>query len=88
MRLWQVVLLVVLLAVIPVLSACETSKAEISRQEAYREAMRIYQEQMQAYNERTGAYQEELNKAYKEYEKELQNWYEAQQEELKQLTGE
>ena len=87
MKLWQYILMAALLATMPVLSACESSEEQNSQQKAYDDAIKAYQEQLKDYQERREAYQDEVNKAYVEYEKEMNIWYEQRQKQLKELAG-
>jgi len=79
MKLWYYLLLGAVLVVVPVLSACGPSEAEIAYQEAYRKALMEYQKDMDEYQKQNEAYREELAKgleeylkAYQEYQKDLQ----------------
>ncbi len=78
MKLWGI-LSIVLLVVLPILSACGTNDAEKARRKAYEDGLKIYQEQMNAYNEQVEAYQkayqeglQEYLDAYGEYQQEVQ----------------
>ncbi len=72
---------IVLLVVLPILSACGPSDAEKARQKAYEDGIKIYQEQMNAYNEQVKAYQKAYQEGLKEY---LEAYGEYQQEVQKQ----
>lgn len=85
MKLYQVILLMVLITMVPVFSACGPSEAENTPQRAYDQALREYQEQMDAYQEQREIYQKELEEAYGEYAKELGIWYEQQQKQAEEL---
>ena len=88
MKLWYGILLAVLLVVMPVLSACGPSEADIAYQKAYREALEAYQEQMEAYKERTETYQKNLEEGlieyFEEYEKYKKKLMEQQLQQLQQ----
>ncbi|HUU65435.1 MAG TPA: hypothetical protein VMW37_04945 [Dehalococcoidales bacterium] len=100
MKLWQGLLLVVLLAALPVLSACELFGSGTSREqqayeeqlEAYREyqeKLKEYQEQREAYNrEVIEIYNEQLKKAYKQYEEGIETWQEERQKQWEELGAE
>jgi hypothetical protein len=100
MKLWQGLLLAVLLAVLPVLSACELFGTGTSpEQQAYEEqlkAYREYQEKLKAYRERREAYNRELIEAYneqmkevyKEYERGIETWNEERQKQWEELGEE
>ena len=101
MKLWQSLLLVVILAVLPALSACDFFGLGTSReqQQAYEEqlkAYREYQEKLKEYQEQREAYQRELMEAYKkglsetyqEYEEGLNTWYEERQKQLEEIGTE
>ena len=60
MKLYQGILLAVLLAVVPLLSACGPSAADRARQEAYRQAIVAYQKQVNEYNKQK---EEEIGRA-------------------------
>jgi hypothetical protein len=100
MKLWQCLLLAVLLAVLPVLSACELlGTGQSAEQKAYEErlkAYREYQEQLKAYQERQEAYNrelieaynEQLKKVYGEYEKGIETWHEERNKQLEEIGAE
>lgn len=85
MKLWQGLLLVMLLAVLPALSACEIFEAfggGRKQQQAYQEQLRrheaykTYQEQLKAYREQQEAYNQEVVEAYEEYLNQYYKQYE------------
>ena len=90
MKLYQGILLAVLLATVPVLSACfGPSAAEKAQQEAYRETLEAYQKQMEEYNKQMEEYEKERAEAIEEYLKQWQIWYEQQQQQqLEQFAPE
>ena len=100
MKLWQGLLLVVLLAVLPVLSACElfgfgTSREQQAYEEQlkayreYQEKLKAYQEQREAYNrEVIETYNEQLKKVYGQYEEGIETWHEEQQKQWEELGAE
>ncbi len=80
MKLWGL-LSIVLLVVLPILSACGPSDAEKAQRKAYEDGLKIYQERMNAYNEQVEAYQKAYQEGLKEY---LEAYGEYQQEAQKQ----
>jgi len=102
MKLWQSLLLVVLLAALPVLSACEFFEAvgggreqqqayqeQLKAYEAYQEQLNAYQEQREAYNQQLiEAYNQQFSETYKEYEDKLKLWHEERNKQLEQIGAE
>jgi len=90
MKLWQGLLLVVLLAVLPVLSACELFGTGTSpEQQAYEEQLKAYRERREAYNrELIEAYNEQMKEVYKEYERGIETWNEERQKQWEELGAE
>jgi uncharacterized membrane-anchored protein YhcB (DUF1043 family) len=87
MKLWQVIILTVLLVVVPVLSACGPSKAQQAQEQARREQLEAYQKQMDAYQKSVEAYQKGLEEGLTEYVKEYDKWLEQQQKPARELAG-
>ena len=98
MKLWQgVILIIVLLAIMP-LSACEylgwgsqqqVSEEQIKAYEEYNQKLREYQEQQEEYRRKVAeAYQEQLTEAYKEYSEGLTEYYEGRQKSIEEAIVE
>ena len=82
MRVWQGILLVVLLMLVPVLSACDllgVGGDQQRQRDYYEEQLKAVQKQREAYQKQQEAYYEARNKALKEYEEAYKLWWEQQQ---------
>lgn len=86
MKLGQGILLAVLLAVVPILSACGPSAAERAQQEHYRRTLEAYKEQAEAYQEQQETYRKELAESLAKYLQEYQEYQQKlQQQQLQEL---
>ncbi|MBC8476776.1 MAG: hypothetical protein H8D49_00380 [Dehalococcoidia bacterium] len=92
MKLWQgIILIILLLGVIP-LSACEylglggtqqLSDEQRKAYEEYNQKLREYEKQRQEYQQKVAeAYQEQLTDVYKEYSEGLTDYYEQRQKSI------
>ena len=100
MKLWQGLLLAVLLAFLPVLSACEllgfgpspeqqAYEEQLKAYREYQEKLKAYQERREAYNrELIEAYNEQLKEVYKEYEKGIETWHEERNKQWEEIEEE
>ena len=83
MKVWQVIVLIVLLTAVPVLSACASlgiKSEEQKQQEYYDEQLRAIQTQRDAYQKQMEEYYKARNEGLKQYEKAYKIWWEQQQE--------
>ena len=89
MKLQQGILLAVLLAVMPVISACDLSglgnEKQRQQQAYYEEQLKAYQKQQEIQRQQQEAYNEDVTKAWEQWAKEYKLWYEQQQQQLQQL---
>ena len=70
MKFWQVILLAVLLAVMPIVSACGPSKAKLAQEKAYRDQLKALKEQQDAYQKSNTEYQKSLAEGLQRYTEE------------------
>jgi len=79
MKIWQGILLAVLLAAIPALSACGPSAAERQQLENYQKSLEAFKKQQDEYNKQylkaIEDYQKELQKSYQNYSDNLSQYY-------------
>ena len=92
MKIWQGILLVILLAAMPVLSACDllgmgNSQAQKDR-EYYEQQLEAYQKVQEANRKAQEAYNEQLRQGLEEYYKAWQeHQFQQQMKQLEQLEG-
>ena len=89
MKIWQAILLPVLLVMMPVLSACDLfgsgSQAEQQR-EHYERQLEAYRKVQEANKQAQEAYNEQIRQGLDEWSKAYKTWVEQQQQQqLKQL---
>ena len=98
MKLWQVVILIIVLSAIMPLSACEylgwgsqqqISEEQIKAYQEYNRRLKEYQEEQQEYRRRViEAYNKGLTETYEEYSEGLNQYYEETQKALEEaITG-
>ena len=83
MKVWQILVLIVVLTAVPVLTACDAlgiGGAEQRQQEYYEEQLKAIQKQRDAYQKQMDDYYQERAKAFKLYEEVYKIWWEQQQE--------
>lgn len=81
MKLTRGILLAILVAVVPILSACfDSNAAERAQQEAYRQAMEEYQQQRAEYNRQVEEYNRQQAEALANYMKQWQEWQQQDQQ--------
>lgn len=78
MKIWQAILLPVLLLTASVLSACGASEQQEAYQKAVQDAQQSYQQQVETYQKEVEEYQKELEQAYRDYAGNLTRWYDLQ----------
>ena len=90
MKIWQAILLVMLLVTMPILSACELLGLGSSQreQEYYRQQLEAYKKIQEANQQRQEAYNQQVQQALEEYSKAYKAWQEQQlQKQLEQVEG-
>ena len=94
MKIWLGLLLVILLAVMPFISACDllgiggVSSYERQQQEHYQRQIEAYQKQREYYQEQQEAYNKQTQQALQEWTKAYSEWQQQQQlQQLQQLPG-
>ncbi len=91
MKIWQAILLSMLLATIPVLSACDLmgiSNSKQKQQEYYRQQLEAYQKAQEANQKQQEEYYKNLQQGFNEWAKAYSEWQQQQQQQqLGQLEG-
>ena len=83
MKVWQIIVLIVILTALPVMSACASlgfKSEEQKQQEYYNEQLRAVQEQRDAYQKQMEEYYKARNEGLKLYEEAYGIWWKQQQE--------
>ena len=83
MKVWQIIVLILILATMPVMSACVSlgiKSEEQKQQEYYDEQLRAIQAQRDAYQKQMEEYYKARNEGLKQYEEAYRTWLEQQQE--------
>lgn len=98
MKLWQVIILTVVLLAITPLSACEylgwgsqqqVSEEQIKAYQEYNQKLREYQEQQQEYQRQViEAYNKQMTEAYQEYSEGINQYYEDRQKAIEEAITE
>jgi len=92
MKIWQAILLAILLAATPVLSACDLlglgNSQQEREQEYYQQQLEAYQKVQEANRKQQEAYNEQLRQGLEEYYKAWQeHQFQQQMKQLEQLEG-
>jgi hypothetical protein len=77
MKMWQSALLVLLLGIIPLLSACDTlglSSNKKRQQDYYNQQIEAFQKQQEANQKAQDEYNQQMQKAINDYSKQYNDW--------------
>ena len=90
MKIWQVIIMVVLLVSLPALSACKTlGLGGNDDEELYRQQLEAYQQQREAYQKYREEYYEKLEEGLNQYMEAYQDYQDQQtQLQIQQAGGE